>query len=295
MIEFQKLTLQDIPLIRPYFQATVGRSCDATVGGVFLWRDFFETEYAFVGESLVFRVRDLGGVSAFAFPLSGDVGATLRALREDCAVRGERLVFCRVTGPDLRQLEDTFDCISAPERDWFDYIYTAKDLVSLAGRKYSDKRTPMNCFRREHPDHGFEPIGPDNLADVRRFYARFQGLERKNAVPFREDERMVRELLDNYETYGLLGGALRAAGEIVAFSVGEIVGDTLFVHVEKADFTLRGAYPMMVNEFAKFYVREGTLYINREDDAGDPGLRMSKLLYHPLRMIEKYTASVRES
>ena len=76
---------------------------------------------------------------------------------------------------------------------------------------------------------------------------------------------------------------------MIAFAVGEIRRDTLFVHIEKADARYRGAYPMIVRGLARRYAVGDVLYINREDDAGDEGLRTSKLSYHPVRLLDKYT------
>ena len=40
------------------------------------------------------------------------------------------------------------------------------------------------------------------------------------------------------------------------------------------------------------YAGEGVSFLNREDDVGDPGLRTSKLSYHPVALLEKYVVTV---
>lgn len=59
------------------------------------------------------------------------------------------------------------------------------------------------------------------------------------------------------------------------------MGDTLIIHIEKADIAYEGVYQALVNEYAKCFVTPGVRYINREEDAGDEGLRRSKESYHP--------------
>ena len=75
-------------------------------------------------------------------------------------------------------------------------------------------------------------------------------------------------------------------------ALGEIIGDTLFIHIEKADRDYEGCYQMLVAQFAQQFAGEGVAFINREDDTGDPGLRTSKLSYHPVALLEKYTVTV---
>ena len=116
----------------------------------------------------------------------------------------------------------------------------------------------------------------------------------KPSASFPEDLAKTREVLANYSTYDMLGGMLLVDGNIVGFSLGEIVGDTLFTHIEKADRDYLGCYQMVVAQFAQQFAHEGVHFINREDDAGDPGLRTSKLSYHPVTLLEKYTVTVDE-
>ena len=92
--------------------------------------------------------------------------------------------------------------------------------------------------------------------------------------------------------YGMVGGLLKTEGKIIGLSIGEILGDTLFVHVEKSLREVQGAYPLLVREFAKCFVSDGVNFINREEDDGNEGLRTSKLSYHPVKLLEKFLVTV---
>ncbi len=111
----------------------------------------------------------------------------------------------------------------------------------------------------------------------------------------KEESFRAKEILPYFEQFGLCGGFIEVEGKIVAFSVGEIVGDTLFVHIEKALKEYEGSYQVMVKEFAVHEADERVIYINREEDIGDLGLRTSKLSYHPVHILEKYFVTVEES
>ena len=137
-------------------------------------------------------------------------------------------------------------------------------------------------------------ITREDVPQVEAFLDRYAAGRDKAAASFHEDLAKTREVLDNYDTYDMLGGMLLVDGQIVGFALGEIVGDTLFTHIEKADRDYQGCYQMLVAQFAQQFAHEGVHFINREDDAGDPGLRTSKLSYHPVTLLEKYTVTVDE-
>lgn len=114
----------------------------------------------------------------------------------------------------------------------------------------------------------------------------------KDSASAQAEEGCVREFLRDFAAYAPLAGLLRVNGRVVGFSAGEIVGDTLIIHIEKADIAYEGVYQALVNEYAKCFVTPGVRYINREEDAGDEGLRRSKESYHPVRLLEKYLVQI---
>ena len=133
-----------------------------------------------------------------------------------------------------------------------------------------------------------------DAAQVEDFLARYAAGTQKESTTFEEDLAKTREMLATFAAYGMVGGVLRVEDRVVGFAIGEVAGDTLFVHMEKADRSCEGGYQMLVSQFAQMYAVGGVEYINREDDTGDPGLRTSKLSYKPLTLLEKYAVVVQD-
>ena len=74
----------------------------------------------------------------------------------------------------------------------------------------------------------------------------------------------------------------------VGFSIGDIKGDTLYVHIEKATRNTNGSYEAVNKAFASrmLELHPELVYVNREDDGGDEGLRQAKRSYHPIEVLK---------
>jgi hypothetical protein len=291
-INFTKLTLDDIGRVGPFFAYSSSVICDHTVGVTFLWRNYFQTEYAIINETLLLKVAYNGG-AAFAMPLGKDPHGGIRAIKEVCRANTLPAVFCMVTEDDIDLLKAHFDQMHIRrEDDWSDYIYKASDLTALPGKKYHGQKNHINYFKKTFPDYSFEEITPANVEEIKTFFRRLNENGGKTGELYMEERKTVFEVLEHYGQYGLLGGLLRAGGGVVAFAVGETAKNVLYVHIEKADPRVRGAHQMICNEFAKYYTTGGIEYINREEDVGDEGLRKSKLSYHPCELAHKYVVAI---
>lgn len=295
-IPFQSITAEAAARLGVYLNHQPFRTCDYTVGAIFQWRAYFKTYYAIVADMLL-QIADYPGEGiSYAYPVGpGDMDAALTAIEQDAKMRGIPLVFCCVPKEGVPVLTARFGSRASvsSHRDWADYLYEAEGLKTFPGKKYHGQKNHLNRFIKENPSYRYVPVTAETLENARRFldeYALHAPIDKVI-----EEEEMLRskELLADALKLGQTAGYIDVDGVIVALSVGEVVNDTLYVHVEKARLDYPGAYQAIVSEFAKAACRPDTKYINREDDSGEEGLRRSKLSYQPLMLVDKYWVSIR--
>lgn len=290
MLDFKKIKLEDIPMVRPYLDYVTNRFCDITIGGIFIWRDMYNMEYAIFRDTLVIKGHAREEMPYFYMPLGAHPQEAIEQMQLWCAEQGVELLLGVLSESDLEMLPDREQWEVTRTAIWDDYLYPAEQLATLKGRHLSGQRNHINYFTKNWPEHHFERITQDNLPAVRELVERYSAVVEKESPLFREDIKKNVEVIEHFDEYGFPGVCLVADGRVIAFAMGEVVGDTLHVHIEKADRTYRGAYPMIVREFSRIFAAEGVQYINREDDSGDEGLRASKLSYHPCALLKKYNA-----
>lgn len=294
---FTKLTTDHIPLLQRYFRTQTWRTCDYSAGAVLMWADYLDTRFCETNGCLVFRARHLDGRRYFSYPVGdGDRDAALDTVERYARANGIVFDLSDVPSEEIPYLHRKYgDRLSVcTHRDCWDYLYDAESMKTFAGKKLSTQRNHVNKFRRLYPDCRFVELTPDNLDRAREFCRMFV-LERQNHLNVSEQEGQASiQMLDYIFDLGGVGGFLELDGGIIALSLGETVGDTLFVHVEKALHEYPGVYQVMVSEFAKRFAVDGVRFINREEDDGIEGLRYSKISYHPVRLLEKFNVFISE-
>ena len=136
MLNFQLLQLEDLPRLRPYFKYSGSRICDTTPGAVALWRDLYRTEWAIYDGSLYFKVYYPGKGDTFALPLGGGRPEHYRQIAEYCRRRDMPLHFYPIPKDELDRMLQFFPGSTAePDRDSFDYLYRAEDLMYFKGKE----------------------------------------------------------------------------------------------------------------------------------------------------------------
>ncbi len=301
-MRFEKFTVDHILRFLPVLRAQNTRLSNYTPGTAFVWGKYLDTHFAEAEGCLILRDRYVKQ-EYFYYPISpsGDEEAQRRALcavEEYCRNENVRLHFTAIPRDKLPELVLRYgsELHLSDIRRWRDYLYEKENFQNYPGGRYSGQRNHVNKFKKTYPDWQFRAYTPADAAEVRAFLEEYAASQYAKEEMYADEEmKGAIALFENIEKLGLSAGFLRAGGKIVAFSAGEVCGDTMFVHVEKALRGYPGAYPAMAQAFAQAFCGENVRYINREDDSGDMGLRKSKLQYLPAALLDKYNIAVKRT
>lgn len=294
MLNFKKITLEDIPVLKSYFEAYPNRQCDRTAGAIAMWRDVYYNYYAITQGTIILSSKPDGEYS-FSYPIGENPEKATKELEAFCKEFSIPMRFFGVSPEEKNKLLSLYpESEFSSNRDRFDYLYDKTAILTLIGKKYSTQRNHINKFKKLYSDWNFEKITPENIPEIIEFTKRFTFNSSEKDEEAGKELELCCEVLENYDAFGMFGGALRIDGKIAGYSIGEIIGDTLFCHIEKADISYHGAYQMVTNQFLRMYAESDEIrFVNREDDCGDEGLRKSKLSYNPVELIEKIEVKVK--
>ena len=268
------------------------RFCDYTGYNAWLWGEYLDAELLTVKSTKVLYRRMMDGTPTYtalsAHHLCEEELLRLSALAK---AKGHPLCLFPLSEEEKEELLSRYPgAVAETSPDWRDYLYQSSDLATFRGKKYNGQRNHLNRFRALYPEGACVEICDQNRQMALDFLSAFYG-ETPSTPPIEAEKKRLVALIETAHfdgRDGLWGKVLTAEGKVVALSIGEVVGDTLFIHVEKALRDCRGAYQAVVSGFVSPFLSQGVEFVNREEDDGNEGLRTSKLSYHPVSLLEKW-------
>lgn len=293
-LRFKRITVEDMRFIYPYLCYQRGRTTDFSIGGLLMWVDVFNYEYCIYRDTLFIKgvVENDLTKPAFSVPVGRmALSESIQLLKNYCAAKNITLELSAVPEDYLPAFRSLVPMRIEELKDWADYLYDIEPLATLSGKKLMKKRNHFNKFKSVCPDYELLDLTPANVHYALEFMDIFdmEGDETEMAVT---ERAMTRKLLRDFRRNpdGMEGAILIVDGAVVAFTVGDIIDDTLFIHIEKATRAIPGSYEAINKLFAqRMLERHPELrYVNREDDSGDAGLRKAKESYHPVKLLKKY-------
>lgn len=295
-LDFQDIALRDKEWIDPLLKLSSRGSLEYNFTTTFVWRNIYNFQAARMDDYFLLRAGTCN--PSYLFPAgTGPLDPVIRALQEDARQTGVPLMFNTVLPDGKAMLEALYPGKFSFEtwRDGADYLYETQALATLAGKKLGAKRNHIHRFLENNPDWQYEPLTQRNLNEARIMNTAWciqNGCAEDMAIS--DEYCAVESAIRHFDELGLSGGLIRAGGKVIAFSIGDpLSDDTFIVHFEKAYSEIQGAYPMINQQFVLHHCMDYP-FVNREEDAGVEGLRRAKLSYNPLRLVEKYTATLKE-
>lgn len=293
-MEYRTIELADRELFDRKYKEEQKRCCEHSFSNNFLWQVVYPAEFAVVEGCLNVRFTNPRGL-VYDFPVgNGDKKAAMDQILAEGKANGG-LEMYGILKEEVELLEQWYPGIFEiePDRDLFDYLYESEHLIQLRGKKLHGKRNHIARFK-DHDNWNYEPLMPENREDCLQMNRIWKDrhAEKWNGDMEREFQ-VVNTALRLFDQIGLVGGVLRLDGEVVAFTLGEpLCEDTFVVHFEKAFPEIQGAYPMINQQFVE-HECQNYRYVNREEDAGEEGLRKAKLSYQPDILLEKYSVKLK--
>ncbi|MDE6036167.1 MAG: phosphatidylglycerol lysyltransferase domain-containing protein [Ruminococcus sp.] len=288
MLDFRDIDISDRNHINRCLAVSDFMGCEYTFANNMAWRRLADSKIAFYKDFYIVCSHTEQNTPYFVMPSgSGDYTELFGELKQYTDSVGVPLTVTGVTEKSLSLFSELFpdSYTIGYDRDSSDYIYLARDLIHLDGKKYHSKRNHLKHFSRY--DYEFSVITEKDFDDCIYFCTMDY-----NGRPHNHSSVAEQYAVNTYFTYfqemGLTGGVIRIDGKVTAVTIGErLNSDTFCVHIEKADKSFDGIYPAINNMFVTS-VCSGYRYVNREEDLGIEGLRRSKLSYYPAFLLDKY-------
>lgn len=294
-LEFKRITIDDIAIISKYLPYSASRTCDYTVGGIYMWVHYFSYRYCIYRNTLFIEGVSEEDMSrpAFSMPLGElPLAEAVRLLKKYCDGNGFPLRFSAIPEDRLEDFKAIGDWDIEPLADWSDYLYETESIATLSGKKYSKKRNHVNRFMLDNPGAGLHMLHSSDVSQVLDAFYHWDNTEELESLTALEERDMTVNVMQHIDRLPGFEGAFLddGRGNIAAFTIGEVIGDTLYVHIEKMDHQVSGAGTAVFHLFVKAMKEKyhALQYCNREEDVGDEGLRQAKLSYHPSAILHKY-------
>ena len=288
--DFKPVETADRDLFTDFFIQEAPRASELTFTNLFMWRHRYFPRWSVQDDCLLILMQP-PEESPFALPPVGRgnkskaVDTLFSVLRE----LSDKPMVCRADKDFVDSSVDLGRLQALEDRENHDYVYLAKNLIELSGKKYHRKKNHVNQFVKNY-SFEYRTLDPDLTTRVLDLQEEWCQLRECAVNPGLFMENIaIHEALAHFEALGVTGGIILIDDKVEAFALGDLLNpDTAVIHVEKANPKIQGLYAAINQIFCKEAWSHLT-YVNREQDLGLEGLRKAKLSYHPDHMVEKFT------
>ena len=294
-LEFKEITVEDSPVMLPYYNMRKNNTCDSVFLESFIWKEFYNVRYAIWEEKALLWLMEYNGKCFSAMPLckEEDLPGAFQAIQKYFNEElGYPLVINLADEYAVKYLDLPKDKYFVKEQeDSRDYLYLGESLRKLSGKKLHKKKNRLNLFFRQYEGRfEYRTLGCDDKDDMWKFLDRWRiqkGEDQEEHLDY--EVRGIHDILRNCCELNIHMGGIYVDGRLEAFSVGSYnkIEDMAVIHIEKANPEIPGLY-QAINQMFLLHEFPDVQWVNREDDMGLEGLRKAKMSYNPADFARKY-------
>ena len=275
------------------------KTCDSTVLDTYIWKGYYNTRiYVEEDRAALLLMHDGENYfSAMPYCRQEDLQEYFDKLRDYFNNELKKPLVIYLADEDAinaLKLWDNPDQTIKEQEDLKDYIYSAEQLRTLAGKKFQKKRNLVNKFMKEYEgrweyatmcckDEYFLEIFMKDWVKERLK----EGTEKEEDL-IKEKEGVL-DILRNCDKVTFRVGGIFIDEKLEAFTIGSYNKreKMVVVSVEKANSEFTGIYQAINQLFLQNSYPDAE-FVNREDDMGLEGLRQAKESYNPVGYARKY-------
>ena len=297
LLNFEPFSVSALIKALPYIRNSRCQCSDISAGSLFMWQKDTDLRFCEWNNTFVIR-QDIGDQPAFTYPEGADPEGMTDKLMQYTEINHLPLRFFAADDIILEKILDDArlkNPMHSYDIRWSDYIYSFEEAKTFKGRKFRGQRNHINKFRKLYGEPDIRFLTPEDIPAVENMLDEYSAEHSDAGLLEILELEQTRNLLPVYESLGLYAAGLFVDEKIAAFTIGEIIGDMLLIHVEKGLRRYEGAYPVMYSGFVNLMDTvpgHSLKIINREDDSGDTGIRTSKMQYQPVKMIHKHLVHI---
>lgn len=284
---FKRVELADGARLKPILAAAEKASCDYNFANLYSWGEIYDLRWAVHrGRLWVYSGRD----DLLFMPVGSPCGVGEMVEASDRLIRqGASGNYVLVDAEYVERNGALSEHFAAEaDRDNADYVYSARALVELKGRKLHKKKNLLSQFLRNNPDYSCEGMSARHAAECFMLAEKWCEVRNCEQIGFEHESSALKRSMEGFGELELEGLVIRDKGEAVAFSIFDRQNrNTAAVHFEKYNGEIKGAAQVINWETAR-YLAPAYEYINREQDLGIEGLRRAKESYCPAFVVKTY-------
>jgi hypothetical protein len=186
-------------------------------------------------------------------------------------------------------------------RNEWEYVYDSRDLSQLSSSEQARNRRKVHRFERENGEHSSITLDYD-LSDIHNC---------RKIAKFTENLAVSdHNMRNDYARTELqaIGKTLKLASKLdiqsIVLSINDNIEGFITYHISqnnaalvshiKVNYNFNNIFDYLLNIFAKHMYAKGINYINLEQDLGIEGLRTYKTRLHPVKMLKKYSVTLKK-